>query len=146
MWGHKCPLYINYNNSGNTDSSKLKFDDLKFSRKKRTEVSNKKFISKGVFGPQTWNDTSKFLKTGNSCHQYFLILILIPGSINKSLKPYFYLEYISGFLLQKWLKKSFFCTELWKLKKCRKNSSKPKFDVIKNNDVSIFMTSELTIT
>ena len=61
-----------------------------------------------MFGPCPRSDPSRF-KSGNSCYQYFLILIL--GSINKNLKTHFYLEFISGFLVKKCLKKSNFCTE-----------------------------------
>ena len=62
---------------------------MKFSRKELPTVSKKKkniyiyiYISVGVFGPHARSNPSKCKKSGNSCHQYFLIL---PSSLCKIL-------------------------------------------------------------
>ena len=117
-------------NSRNTESPKLIFGHfswhlvgtnfLKFQKKKKKSIG---------FRLHPRSNSSKFLKSRNSCHRYFLILIFILSSINKNLKTCFYLEYISSFQI----KKSFSCTEPGKLENCRKTSSHSKFDVIKKS-------------
>ena len=95
--------FIVYNNSRNNESSKQIFGHFSWYLVGRNFLKSQKKQTKKnstVFGLHPWSNPSKFLKSTNSCHRYFLILIFILSSINKNLKTRFHLEYISSFQIK----------------------------------------------